>query len=374
MTTEAAPNASTHQPESSLGQGERQEEERPVGACSRSFLTSFGKLALAGSGIGLSLAAYSYFLEPLNIQLERFTVRLGNAHGRIPPEGLRILHLSDTHFQGRDWREHAKIARIQRLVSHLDFDLIVHTGDFLHYDSGLDNVAKFLDILPRPRFGSFAVLGNHDYTRYAMGEAVLNMWRTYQQETRRRANGRLVSPFGMPKHLIDFGRYVRNTPVEGRRTGSNDIDRLTAVLTDRGVQVLHNRSIHLCHCPDRERELDLYICGVDDVGEGRPYIHHALDDVPTDAPTILLSHNPDIIQSPRIGQVDLVLSGHTHGGQIVLPFWGPAHTQVEFIARENVSGFFSHAGAQVYITRGLGEGIPFRFGARPQLALITVTA
>lgn len=340
----------------------------------RHLMANISKLALAGAGIGLSVAAYSFFFEPLNIELERLTVQLPHADGRIPSQGLRILHLSDTHFQGKDRREHAKIERIRRLVSGLECDLIVHTGDFLHFDRGLDNVKKLLDVLPQPRLGSYAVLGNHDYMHYAMGEAIPSMWNAYQHLTRGQRRGRRLSPIRAPQHMFGFGRFVRNTPVEVRRTGANDTDLLTATLEDWGVQVLHNRSTHLGLNKDQSCDgIDLYLCGVDDVVEGRPYIHHALDNVPADAPTILLSHNPDILQSPRIDQVDLVLSGHTHGGQIVLPFWGPAHTQVEFVTREHVSGHFRHKNTHVYITRGLGEGIPLRFGARPQLALITVT-
>jgi predicted MPP superfamily phosphohydrolase len=59
---------------------------------------------------------------------------------------------------------------------------------------------------------------------------------------------------------------------------------------------------------------------------------------------------------------------------LVLPFWGPAHTQSAYLTRANVSGHFRHGRTQFYISRGMGEGIPLRFNARPQLALITLTA
>ena len=96
--------------------------------------------------------------------------------------------------------------------------------------------------------------------------------------------------------------------------------------------------------------------------------------IPDGAPVVLLSHNPDIIASPQLPRVDVVLSGHTHGGQIVVPFWGPAHTQVEYLPRENVSGYFRQGRTHVYISRGLGEGIPLRFRAGPQITLIHLTA
>ena len=164
---------------------------------------------------------------------------------------------------------------------------------------------------------------------------------------------------------------MRNTPLDGRRTGSNDTDALTALLTRRGTRVLHNQVVHL-HQP--QHGLNLYLAGIDDVYEGRPRLGETLDCVPQGATVVLLSHNPDIIASPRLDRVDLVLAGHTHGGQLVLPFWGPAHTQSAYLSRRNVAGYFWHGRTQFYITRGMGEGIPLRFNAKPQIALITLKA
>ena len=336
----------------------------------RQALNGMGLLA----GLGAGVAGYAFLGEPLNIELERLTIRLNGAEGRLPARGLRILHLSDTHFQGRNWREHAKIDRIRRLTQHLGYDLLIHTGDFLHYDSGLPNVLALLDALPRPRIGAYAVFGNHDYTHYAMGKALLGMWRKYQAETRAQRQDAGAQFWNLPMHMLRFGPYVRNTPVEGKRTGSNNTVHLAEALEERGFQVIQNEAIRLQRRLSASEVIDIYLAGVDDVTEGRPRLQDALNGVPVDAPTILLSHNPDILQSPRIGQVDLVLSGHTHGGQIVLPFWGPAHTQAHYLERRDVSGYLRRGRTQVYITRGIGEGIPLRFAARPQLALITVKA
>ena len=340
----------------------------------RSHLSALLRAGLASGALlaagGVGVTGYAALVEPFNIQLERLTVRLPNAAGRVPPGGLRILHLSDTHFMGRNRREHRKIARIRQLVAGLDYDVLIHTGDFWHFDHGLTNVLALLDTLPPPRLAALAVLGNHDYTNYAMREALPIMWNRFQVREATQRNGRALSPLAYARHLLRFVRYVRNTPVDGRRTSANDAGRLGNMLRARGFHVLHNQALHLC---DAAHAVDVYFAGVDDVVEGRPHINEALDRVPPDAPTILLSHNPDIVASPRINQVDLVLSGHTHGGQIVLPFWGPAHTQVESLARHEVAGFFRRGATQVYVTRGLGEGIPVRFRARPQFALITVT-
>ncbi|MCB9139846.1 MAG: metallophosphoesterase [Caldilineaceae bacterium] len=320
------------------------------------------------TGLGAGLLGYALLHEPMDIGFERLTVRIEATEGELPEQGLRILHLSDTHFQGRarQLRERRKIARIVRLTQGLDYDLLVHTGDFIHYDSGLENVLALLDALPAPRLGRFAVLGNHDYSYYAMRAMLPTMWQRYRDIERRGvySDRELLA---RPWEMINFGRYLRQTPVETRRSGYNDAAGLRKALLQRGFQVLHNRSVHIRHAA-----IDFYLAGVDDVSEGRPHLHNALDGVPPRAPTILLSHNPDILRSPRVGQADLVLAGHTHGGQIVLPFWGPAHTQARYLERRDVAGYLRRGRTQVYITRGIGEGIPLRFAAKPQIGLITV--
>ncbi len=329
-------------------------------------------------GLGVGLASYAYWHEPLNIDFEQLTVHLPNAKGRVPVRGLRILHLSDTHFQGSDQREHAKIERIRRLTADLEYDLLIHTGDFWHFESGLPNILALLDAIPQPRLGSYGVFGNHDYTHYDSVSAIPRMWQTFRDREIALRNGQpvrgLVATANQVAQLLRFGRYVRNTPLDMIRTGSNNPAKLIQSLEARGMEVLHNRGIHLHDRPGEADGIDLYLAGVEDVQEGRPHLGDALVNRPTDVPVILLSHNPDIVESPQIDAIDLLLAGHTHGGQIVLPWWGPAHTQVQYLARANVAGYWRRGKTQVYITRGIGEGIPLRFGARPQITLITVKA
>ncbi len=336
-------------------------------------------LGVAAAGVGLLGAAgvatlgYSVLVEPQNIELERLDIRLPSAAGRLPKEGLRILHVSDSHFSGREWREQGKIERVKRLVRDVECDLLIHTGDLVHYDSGLPNVEALLDVLPTPRLGAYAVFGNHDYTHYNMAEALPRMWRTFADEDAIRcaAAGPLPRTYLKATRWLRYIQYVRNTPLDGRRIGSNDTEALTALLTRRGMRVLHNQVVHL---QQPEHGLDLYLAGIDDVYEGRPRLGETLDCVPQGASVVLLSHNPDIIASPRLDRIDLVIAGHTHGGQLVLPLWGPAHTQSAYLTRSNVAGYFWHGRTQFYITRGMGEGIPLRFRAKPQIALLTLRA
>jgi predicted MPP superfamily phosphohydrolase len=220
--------------------------------------------------------------------------------------------------------------------------------------------------------GAYAVFGNHDYRHYAMGEALPRMWRTFRQlDAARFESHGLPAWYSAATRWPRYLWYVRNTPLDGRRNGFNDCDQLATVLCAAGTTVLHNRAVHLTE-PDGA--LDLYVAGIDDLGEGQPELGQALRGAPESALVLLLSHNPDIIAHPAAAQVDVVLAGHTHGGQLVLPFWGPAHTQSAHLSRRHVAGYFRQGQTHVYISRGLGEGIPLRFGARPQLALITLKA
>lgn len=321
-------------------------------------------------GVGAGVAGYAIFREPLHVRMDRLEITLPNANGHLPARGLRILHLSDTHFRGENWREQAKIDSIRRACAGLDYDLLIHTGDFLHYDSGLPNVLTLLDSLPRPRLGAYAVFGNHDYTTYSHKEMFRRSWARFQGKDER---------FKKPLSWVDRARlfarfwyHFVNAPLDLKRTGHNDVATLEQELQARNIQTLHNRYIRLSHAPHRPDGVDIYIAGVDDVTEGRPHLYQALGEIPYDAPTILLSHNPDILQEPGIEQVDLVLAGHTHGGQVVLPWIGAAHTQSAFLRRAEVAGHLRRGKTQIYITRGIGEGIPVRLGAAPQITLITL--
>lgn len=347
--------------------------ERQYMAGHSNRITAWVGLGACGLLAGLGALAYARWVEPYAVELARLDVTLENGAGRLPQEGLRILHLSDSHFRGggRDSGEAKKIARVRKLTRHLDYDLLIHTGDFLHFDGGLDNVGRLLEAVPAPRIGAFGVFGNHDYTHYDMKAALPRMWQSFRADERT-ANGQrnAVRRAGAAAtHLPRYVRYVRRTPIDGRRTGANDTDRLTSALEGWGMNVLHNRAVQI---RDAARRLDVYLAGIDDVYEGRPHISNSLAEIPAAAPTLLLSHNPDILASPLIRQVDLLLSGHTHGGQLVLPILGPAHTQSWHLTRAEVAGYFRRERTHVYISRGLGEGIPLRFGARPQVTLITL--
>lgn len=378
----------------------------------RSLLGGLGIL----TGLGLSIASYALFREPLDISLDRLTIRLPGTLGRLPQRGLRILHLSDTHFQGLEWRERAKIKQIHRLLSGLQFDLLIHTGDFWHNEAGETNILSLLDGIPKPRLGSYGVLGNHDYACYSHGDAFTRNWNHYKEIQQQlylgstkngynkgdgqsynvdgkrserlaafslRTNGHMPIEVFTEQELtrLDrlqdayrFVRYFLTTPFELERISYNNIQRLKEILASRGVELLTNRSIHLQHNPGQPDGVNIHLAGIDDITEGVPELDRALAQVPTDATKILLSHNPDVLEHGRSREADLILSGHTHGGQINLPIIGALHTHSAHLKRHEVAGYMWRDRTQVYVTRGVGEGIPLRFCAKPQITLITLIA
>ena len=325
----------------------------------------------AMAGISAALGGYALLYEPFDVRTERLSVRLLRDRRGLPAEGLNILHLSDTHFRGADRREHAKIAQVRRATAGEKVDLLIHTGDFLHNDRGLENVLTLIDCIPKPRLGAFAVSGNHDHVFYNMKRAPQHTWRLFRA---RELEGGAESDAGSiaewvdsgaarVRHLLRFGRHVLQNSFDGAPAGVNDIARLRRELGERGMQFLDNRAVRL-------GGTGVFVVGIEDLLEGRPDLDRGLQGVPDDAPTILLSHNPDIIETAASSRADLILAGHTHGGQIVLPLLGPAYTQTEQLTRSEASGYSRHGRTHVYVHRGLGESIPIRFGAPPHVTFL----
>jgi uncharacterized protein len=113
---------------------------------------------------------------------------------------------------------------------------------------------------------------------------------------------------------------------------------------------------------------DLWIAGLDDPSSGTPDLARALTGAPLDSFKLVLMHAPDYFAQIG-GRFDLALAGHTHGGQIVLPIYGPLWLPPG--GRRYVRGFYSANGSHLYVNRGVGTSIaPMRLGCRPELAII----
>src|SRR6056297_8968 len=138
------------------------------------------------------------------------------------------------------------------------------------------------------------------------------------------------------------------------------IETFEARLEAAGIEVLVNRGERIRH--------DLWLAGVDDLVTGDPDLPAALRDRPADAACILASHNPDLLPEVPVS-VSLTLSGHTHGGQVVLPFIGPPFTSSRY-GRRFASGWV-RGPALGYVSRGLGFGlVPIRVNCPAELTIL----
>jgi hypothetical protein len=111
----------------------------------------------------------------------------------------------------------------------------------------------------------------------------------------------------------------------------------------------------------------LYLAGIDDINAGFPRLDRVLQQLPTDGPAILLAHEPDYADiSARTGRFALQVSGHTHGGQVVLPFIG--RPLLPKNGRKYPSGLYKVGEMYQYTNRGIGTGQQYiRFNCRPEI-------
>lgn len=226
---------------------------------------------------------------------------------RLPKvfDGLRIVQLSDIHHSPFTSRE--QIARAVQTANNLQPDLIALTGDYISKERRY--AAPCAELLGKlqARRGVFAVLGNHDH------------W--------------------------------------------TDAALITDLFRAEGITVLVNQGMRF------EKEGDAFwLAGVDDTMVGMEDLPLALAGSREDEFKLLLAHNPIILRRAARAGVDLVLSGHTHGGQVNLR---PERNAAGRPRRRLLKGLARQGETQIYVTRGLGTVVlPVRFGCPPEVSLL----
>jgi predicted MPP superfamily phosphohydrolase len=326
----------------------------------RSLPAVWARLGLLAGLASLLGWLYARHIERRRVRLDRFVITVDRP--RLPAKGLVILHLSDLHFGADSRIEADKVANLQRLLAGEHYDLVFFTGDLIHTIHGLPAALAFLQTL-HPSSGTFCCLGNHDYAEYSVWSMFDNS-RDLSSEQGNPGNS-LARLARAARQMAEFVRKVVRNELVRLPVAYNDITAIQTALAQAGVQPLVNQAFHL-----QGDDLDLWIAGVDDHTEGRPDLAAALAPVPNDALLILLAHNPDIWLDPGIERADLVLAGHTHGGQIRLPLIGAIHTQGTHLTRRCPAGWFQRGQARMFVSQGLGESVPLRLGVLPQAALI----
>jgi hypothetical protein len=271
-------------------------------------LTALNLLLASAGGLG-----YSLMVEPGWLQVAQVRLKLP----RLAPSfsGFRILQISDIHFGG--WMKRERFQHVVNTVLAQTPDLVVITGDFLIGHGWNDSLQTALGELMEEmhalteNYPTLAVLGNHDYWTNA--------------------------------------NAVRNA------------------LASCGIVELCNDVYSLSNAGGQ-----LHIAGVDDVWEERDRLDIVLDKLPQSGAAILLAHEPDFAdRSAETGRFDLQLSGHTHGGQVVIPFVGPP--VLPYLGWKYPSGLYQVGRMWQYTNRGVGMArLKVRFNCRPEVTVFTL--
>jgi len=268
----------------------------------------------AGFGIaagltGLSGVLYSAGVEPNDIRIERETIHLRRLPARF--DGFKVALLSDLHIYPFTTAE--LIDEAIRLANSFEPDLVLFAGDFVY-----ESVEAAFDLVPlfeklNPTKGVFAVLGNHDH---------------------------------------------RLAP-----------EIVSQALAKGGVELLTNRGVELQIASD-----SVYLAGIDSFLAGRPRPSMAFSGRRGDLCSIALVHEPDPITKLCVEvPIDLQLSGHSHGGQVRFPVFGPL--VLPMFGKIYDLGLYKVGHAQIYTTRGIGTvGLPVRFNCPPEVTAITLRA
>lgn len=276
---------------------------------------------LAIPAAGLACVAYGVLVERRWFRLarRRLDILPAGAPGRIT-----VLHLSDLHLVRGDRAKVRFLARLPRP------DLAVVTGDLLGEPDAVEEVVRALRPV-RGRLGSWFVLGSNDY----FAPRPLNYLAYFRRRRRVRRGIRGRAPELVARLEADGWRHLEN-------------DRLEIELDGLPAEVL----------------------GLDDAHIGRHDLRAAARGAP-DRFGIAVTHSPDV--APELAALgwDLIVAGHTHGGQVRLPLVGALVTN-SHLPRRLASGLFRLGPAVVHVSPGLGTSkyAPFRFLCRPEATLL----
>ncbi len=280
----------------------------------RRFLTA-GACFVAGAAI------YSGEIERHWIEISRRDVTIPGLHAAF--DGFRIAQLSDIHLD--EFTEPYFLRDAVGRINSMNPDAVFLTGDFVTkspitrklFKDAEWQCAELLNDLQCQR--RYACLGNHDF---------------------------LVG-----------------------------MDKVTEALAQNGIKVLNNG-----YLPMERGRGRFWLAGLEDPVEGHPDPETAMPasirNLPNE-PVVLMCHAPDyvdnLLSSSAGSSVSLMLSGHTHGGQIRLPLIGPLALPV--FGRKYVEGWFHFGNLQLYVNRGIGTvGVPFRLDCPPEISFITLHA
>lgn len=281
-------------------------------------MTTIAIILWAALALAAIFVYYVRYVEPMSFEVTRLELRFENLPDAL--DGLTIAHVSDFHCQPTGGSE-ATSAEVVRLLGEVAADLVVITGDLLDGYDLLDDSGWQLEGMSAP-LGVWAVLGNHDHYCF---------------------------------HASTWGK-----------SPEPPMDEIKSSLRGRGIEVLSNER--------RVVEVGgekLTLVGCDDVASGNDDLPAAMAGADASDLVVLLSHSPDVFDDPEAARADLILCGHTHGGQLRLPGIGSPWAPV-WRDRRRSAGLMRAGGPLCYVSRGVASATQARFMCRPEITVITL--
>lgn len=253
---------------------------------------------------------YAKYIEPHWLSFTRHTLT-----SQLIPKGfhgMKILQFSDLHLGYYFSLQH--LSQIVSKINAENPDIVLFTGDLIdNYQTYTDTpfVAAILKNIKAP-FGKFAIYGNHDHGGY----------------------------------------------------GTEYYDH---IMRESGFELLQNKEKRIRLLDNSE----ISILGLDDILLGKPKIAETLQHTRQNIYNIVLVHEPDIAPQIATYPINLQLSGHSHGGQVQIPFLGAIITPA--LAEHYIEGFYAIQDLTLYVNRGLGRTrVPFRFMSKPEITIFTL--
>lgn len=266
------------------------------------------KLILMFIGLMFLILIYAHY-EYTNLKVNEIIIE----SNEIPENfnGKKILFLADFQLDTLTRYNKKQMDRIVKLVNSTEKDIILMGGDYVNWTGKIDRFYKDMEKLKNPKYGTYVILGNHDY--------------------------------------VDTEKTIKN-------------------LKKLGYDVLRNKNSEV-----KINNEKIFIAGVEDLWKGFPDATKALEGIKKDDFAILLSHNPEYFEEINLEdkkRADLILAGHVHGGQVT--FFGKIiHGPVKNLKKYGY-GMKEYDGNKLYITSGVG-GAAFemyiRFFARPEIVI-----
>ncbi len=293
------------------------------------------------------------FIEPNLLLTTRLSLPIDHLNPTLA--GTKIVQISDLHLN--PYISDNFLKKLARKICHLKPDLILLTGDLICFARPTENkrLEAFLNLLSAP-YGCFVSLGNHDYAQYVtVGETGDYVVKKKEEDPFNRVFSRFCHTRALTKRVTEEAKQV---PLNAE---------LVALLKRTPFQLLHNETVCIS-----VRGAPLNITGLGEYTLGRTDPTQAFAKFKKGAPGIALLHNPDALPLLQNSPAEIVLCGHTHGGQVNIPWLWKKFTRMENECYK--SGLHQLGKKWAYINRGIASTIAFRWFAPPEILSLQLYA